>query len=231
MGVNYNDPLSLFSASLGAMRNLNEQGTITEQSFRGDSIINSIRAYANDAKSWRFDGRISKGLDFMDGKIALEADYAISDMQSLQNGVFTPYRSTSLNLRCELSSIFAEWGNFEYSLLYGRSSVSLDGGAGSWRDFVKQQLSLNLSLFKRLDLNISGEHYYTLIAAGQSKHLFWLDASATFKLTSDIELSLSVSNILDNKTYSYTLYSGLTSVYRQYDIRPRNLLIGIFWKF
>lgn len=231
MGINYNDPLSLFSASLGAVRSLNAQGTIAEQTFRGDSIINSVRAYENDATSWRFDGRISKGLDFMDGKVELEADYSIFDMQSLQNGVFTPYRSTSLNLRCALSSIFAEWGNFEYNLLYGRSSVSLDGGADSWRDFVKQQLSLNLSPFKRLDLNISGEHYYTLIAAGQSKHLFWLDASATFKLTSDIELSLSVSNILDNKTYSYTLYSGLTSVYRQYTIRPRNLLVGIFWKF
>lgn len=230
-GVNYNDPLSLFSASLGAMRNLNEQGTITEQSFRGDTIINSIRAYANDAKSWRFDGRISKGLDFMDGKIALEGDYSIVDMQSLQNGVFTPYRSTSLNLRCELSSIFAEWGNFEYSLLYGRSSVSLNGGEDSWRDFVKQQLSLNLSPFRRLDLNLSGEHYYTLITTDQSKHLFWLDASATFKVTSGIELSLSVSNILDNKNYSYTLYSGLTSVYRQYSIRPRNILCGIFWKF
>lgn len=230
-GINYNDPLSLFSASLGAMRSLNERGTISEQSFRGDSIINSVRVLDNEGKTWRFTGRISKGLDFINGKIALEGDYSLSDMQSLQNGVFTPYRSTSLDLRCGISSIFAEWGNLEYSLLYGRSSVSLNDGADSWRDFAKQQLSLNLSPFKRLDLNLSGEHYYTLIATGQSKHLFWLDASATCKITSGLELSLSVSNILDNKTYSYTIYSGLTSVYRQYSIRPRNVLFGIFWKF
>lgn len=43
--------------------------------------------------------------------------------------------------------------------------------------------------------------------------------------------ALSARNLFDKTLYAYTSYSPLTEVSRQYALRPRTLLAGVFFHF
>lgn len=243
LGMTYKNPLSLFYASVSASRNFYKKGTIEQQTFSGDYIINSQILQRNNVGIWIFNGEISKGLDFIKGKVAVSANYCIYDMQSIVNNVFTPYISRQLNIKTTISSSFARWGNLDYDLYYGMSALAMEwknGGDGNNNNgsnnqpatnMVKQSLSINLIPLRWLTINMQGEHYYNQITAEQSQHLYWIDAGLTFKACKHLELSASVTNLLNCKTYSYIIYNGLSSVSRQYTIRPRNIMFGIYWEF
>lgn len=236
LGVSYQNPLNLFHASLSASRNFYEKGSILQQTFSGDYIIQSQVVLDNRTGMWILNGKISKGVDFIKGKIALDANYSVYDMQSIVNNQLTPYRSQQLDVKTTISSNFAEWGNLDYDLHYGRSDLKMDVTVqgrdhGSATNMVKQLLSINLIPFRWLIVNMQGEHYYNQLTAELSQHLYWVDAGITFKIGKQLELNASVTNLLNRKTYSYTIYSGLSSVSRQYAIRPRNIMTGIYWAF
>ena len=54
-----------------------------------------------------------------------------------------------------------------------------------------------------------------------------LDAKLTFKPSGRIELSASLTNILNKKQYNYTTYSQLSSFESQRSLRGRQLLFSI----
>lgn len=54
-----------------------------------------------------------------------------------------------------------------------------------------------------------------------------LDTKLTFKPSGRIELSASLTNILNKKQYNYTTYSQLSSFESQRSLRGRQLLFSI----
>ena len=55
-----------------------------------------------------------------------------------------------------------------------------------------------------------GEYYRNQIEADNYKNMFMLDSKLTFNITKRLELSASLTNILNRKEYSYTsVFPGL----------------------
>ena len=92
---------------------------------------------------------------------------------------------------------------------------------------MENELLLNVMPHSKWEWHVSGEHYRNEIAAGSYKNLFLLDTKVVFKLNKRWEFSVSVSNILDQRTYSYTTYSQLTSYESRRHLRGRELLFTI----
>lgn len=244
LGVAYKNPLDLFYASVSVSGNFTQKGTIAQQTFSGDFIIHSQLLEKNNVGIWIVNGEISKGIDFIKGKVAVAANYSVYNMQSVVNDVLTPYVLRQADVKTTISSNFARWGSLDYNLYYGRRSSLIkeeysesgnkNKAAGNKQpatNMIKQTLSMNFTPFGWLTIHLNGEHYYNQITVEQSQHLYWIDASLTVKILENLELSASVTNLLNRQTYSYTIYSGLSSVSRQYAIRPRNLLAGVYWAF
>ena len=74
---------------------------------------------------------------------------------------------------------------------------------------------------------VSGEHYSNELTEGTFKNIVMLDTRLTFKATKRIELSASLTNILNKKQYSYTTYSQLSSFESRRSLRGRQLLFSI----
>ncbi|WP_373835314.1 hypothetical protein [Bacteroides heparinolyticus] len=64
-----------------------------------------------------------------------------------------------------------------------------------------------------------------------SKHLFLADATLTCSLLKGWELNLLVKNIFDRETYVYTVCNELSAISKSYIIRPRNVLLSVFFRF
>jgi outer membrane receptor for monomeric catechols len=59
---------------------------------------------------------------------------------------------------------------------------------------------------------------------------FLMDAKAVWKLRSNLEFTLALNNILNEKRYAYTTYTQLTSFSSSTPIRSRELLLIIYFR-
>ena len=75
--------------------------------------------------------------------------------------------------------------------------------------------------------HISGEHYRNELTAGNYKNTILLDTKVIYKLDKRIELSATLNNILNQRTYNYLIYNQLTSFESKRHLRGRELLITI----
>lgn len=93
-----------------------------------------------------------------------------------------------------------------------------------------QRLTLTYIPIKSLNLRASGEWRYTTLMDGDHKTSLLLDARAEYKISKKkIRLRLEMNNLLNKKSYNYTVYSGLNSYTYDYRMRGRELLFSIIW--
>ena len=106
-----------------------------------------------------------------------------------------------------------------------------DTDVKSSSESISQVLSCNFIPGEKYYIQLRGEHYYNKMPNNVSKHLFLADAEFTYSFAGGWELNLSVKNIFNQDKYGYTVYDGLTSMNKEYKIRPRNFLASVFFRF
>ncbi len=94
-----------------------------------------------------------------------------------------------------------------------------------------QSLETILNPTENLNLSLLGEHYHTIIPGSKPKDLFLTDFKAEYQFSPRWQAILSITNLLNQKDYTYTSISNLSSEYHWYKIRPRNVLISLYYKF
>ena len=230
-GIKYRNPLNGLFFNLFAMRSWNRMPLISERRFEGDFILDSWIELPNRSSSWHVAADISKNLDAMHGQAGLDLSYHSSDIQAIQQGVTIPYRTAILTLSPHFNCRITRWMNAEYRLNYHTSRLKIEGEAGSSQHAFDQCLALNITPTEALVLQLSGEHYYTRLTSETSKHMVLADISVRWKISEKWELSASVDNLFNQSQYAYTLFDGLSSSSYSYGIRPRDILVGVGWKF
>ena len=72
--------------------------------------------------------------------------------------------------------------------------------------------------------------YRNQIEGGRYKEMFMLDTKLTFNISKRIELSASVTNLLNKKEYSYTSYGTVSQCERSSKLRGREFMVSIYLK-
>ena len=103
----------------------------------------------------------------------------------------------------------------------------MNGAAAPWLSAMTNELSLNFMLNTKWEWQVSGEHYRNELTEGTYKNIVMLDTKLIFKPSKRIELSASLTNILNKTQYNYTTYSQLSSFESQRSLRGRQLLFSI----
>ena len=120
----------------------------------------------------------------------------------------------------------------EYELAYSHYILSLPGTATSEsKDNFSHTLSFNITPLENLDLKISAEHYFTMLTAEQTKNTVLLDTSLAYRFKNGIEISLTARNLLNQRTYAYSVFDALQEFSCEYRIRPLNILAGVYFNF
>jgi len=57
------------------------------------------------------------------------------------------------------------------------------------------------------------------------------DVKAEYQVTPNWQLIASITNLLDQEDYSYTVIGNLSTSHYSYIIRPRNFLVSVYYKF
>ena len=231
--INFKDPVNMFYIDGAVTRSWNIYQTSSTQDFLGDYIVTGTEYAPSRGESWYASISGNVGIYGINGKVGVTLSYMdFSTTSILQNGVRTPYLSQTISLRPVFNGRFTRWMSLSYELAYSHYILSLPGtGTSEAKDNFNHTLSLNLSPLKNLDLKLSAEHYYTMLTSDQAKNTVLLDASIAWRLKGGVELSLTARNLLNQRTYAYSIFNALQQFSCEYRIRPLNILAGVYFSF
>lgn len=197
------------------------------QQLYGDYIVYSYTDAKNDGQMLMANGNIGKTLDFMRGSMNVHGSFSRNESHLISENNTINNVGTSWSVGGKINGAPARWFSFDYAIDFSNSRMAMNGIKNSWLGSMENSLLINIMPHSKWEWRISGEHYRNELTAGIYKNVFMLDTKIVFKMSKRIELSATLNNILNEKTYNYTTYNQLTSFESQRWLRGRELLISI----
>lgn len=200
--------------------------TLAQQLY-GDYVVYSYADAKSDGQMLMASGNIGKTLDFMRGSANINGSFSRNESHLISENSSINSVGTSWSVGAKINGSPLRWLSFDYRFEWASSRLSMNGTNASWLGNMENELLLNIMPHRKWEWHISGEHYRNELTSDQFKNVFLLDTKVIFKLNKRLELSASLSNIFNQRTYNYTTYNQLTSFESQRWLRGRELLISI----
>ncbi len=201
--------------------------TLAQQLY-GDYVVYSYTSAKSDGQMLMASGNIGKTLDFMRGSANINGSFSRHESHLISENSAVNSVGTSWSVGAKINGSPLRWLSFDYRFEWASSRLSMNGTNASWLGNMENELLLNIMPHKKWEWHISGEHYRNELTTDQFKNVCLLDTKVIYKLNKRLELSASLSNIFNQRTYNYTTYNQLTSFESQRRLRGRELLISIF---
>ncbi len=218
--------------SLRAMGNYgwNKSKAGMVQNIVGDYIFHSYRSRPSDSGIATALIHISKTLDFMGGSVSLNSNYNRISNNIVSQGTATAYKNDSFRLNPDVRGNISGIINWNLRFTWDKSWLYMTGLSGREVSNYIYSGSVALIPCDILTFYIGGEYYRNSIVGNSYKDLLMLDSKLTFNVGKRFEISASVTNILNHKTYSYTTYGALAQHERSSILRGREFMISVYLK-
>ena len=200
--------------------------TLAQQLY-GDYVVYSYTSAKSDGQMLMASGNIGKTLDFMRGSANINGSFSRNGSHLISENSSVNSVGTSWSVGAKINGSPLRWLSFDYRFEWASSRMSMNGINASWLGNMENELLLNIMPHRKWEWHVSGEHYRNELTADQFKNVFLLDTKVIYKLSKRLELSASLSNIFNQRTYNYTTYNQLTSFESRRRLRGRELLISI----
>lgn len=200
--------------------------TLAQQLY-GDYVVYSYADARNDSKMLMAMGNIGKTLDFMRGSCNVNGSFSRNESHLLSQQQSVQSVGTGWSVGGKINGSPWRWFSFDYAISYSDSRLTMNGESAPWLSSMTNELSLNFMPHSKWQWQVNGEHYRNELTEGTYKNMVMLDTKLTFKPSKRIELSASLTNILNKKQYNYTTYSQLSSFESHRALRVRQLLFSI----
>ncbi len=200
--------------------------TLAQQLY-GDYVVYSYTSAKSDGQMLMASGNIGKTLDFMRGSANINGSFSRNESHLISENSSVNSVGTSWSAGAKINGLPLRWLSFDYRFEWASSRMSMNGINASWLCNMENELLLNIMPHRKWEWHISGEHYRNELTSDQFKNVFLLDTKLIYKLNKRLELSASLNNIFNQRTYNYTTYNQLTSFESQRRLRGRELLISI----
>lgn len=200
--------------------------TLAQQLY-GDYVVYSYTDAKNDGKTLMAMGSLGKTLDFMRGSCNINGSYNRNESRLFSQQQSVQSVSDGWSVGGKINGSPWRWFSFDYAINYSDSRLAMNGESAPWLSSLRNELSLTIIPHSKWQWQISGEHYRNELTEDSFKTVVMLDTKVTFKATKRIEVSASLTNILNKKQYNYITYSNLSSFESQRQLRGRQLLFSI----
>ena len=214
-------------ANAYAMQSWSHNPYTLAQQLYGDYVVYSYTSAKSDGQMLMASGNIGKTLDFMRGSANINGSFSRNESHLISENSSVNSVGTSWSVGAKINGSPLRWFSFDYRFEWASSRMSMNGINASWLGNMENELLFNIMPHKKWEWHISGEHFRNELTSDQFKNVFLLDTKLIYKLNKRLELSATLSNIFNQRTYNYTTYNQLTSFESQRWLRGRELLISI----
>ena len=197
------------------------------QQLYGDYVVYSYADARNNGRMLMAMGNIGKTLDFMRGRCNVNGSFSRNESHLLSQQQSVNSVSTGWSVGGKINGNPCRWFSFDYRIGYSDSRLTMNGLSESWLSTMENELSLTFIPHRKWQWTVSGEHYRNELTEHNYKNMVMLDTRLTFQLNKKIEFAASLTNILNKRSYNYTIYSQLSSFESRRQLRGRQLLFSI----
>ena len=168
---------------------------------------------------------ISKNIRSAGTKLSLKGGWSTSRNSIDQNGKTVAYRGDILYVRPSISSRPLDWLELDYE---GDLATTGSRYLSRRQSFSSQRHDLGISFYplEGLQLRLKSSFIRKEIDDDRYRQLALFDAKATYRIRK-IRLSAEVRNILNRKSYSYTVMNALDRFSYDYRLRGRELVVAV----
>lgn len=229
LGASYKDVMNLFFASGDISLSHYKRDGIYGQTIDGILTMTEFLALPNTGNSVSVVGRSSKGFNWKEILISIEASWGQSENEQLRQTKFVKYKSQWLNANFKLYLRPVSWLTAEYKGAWGRSKAKVNTGERFKSiQSLTQEMSAYVCLPFGLNVNASGEHYYNNVPQ-TNKNFSLLDLGLGYS-KKEISYSLNWTNILNTSKYVSASYGALNTYYSECDIRSAAVMLNVRFK-
>lgn len=226
----YRNPLTSFFANASLTYNYSRSSFMSNQLFIDDFIISTYADRLSGAHFWSVAGGVSKGLGHSRMVVGLDVNVSTSSASSMRDSIVEDYNQQTLSVKPYFKGSLCKWLSVNYDANYGFSQLKIGGTDNSTHSF-NQKFYATIMPHDRWQFTLGAEHFLTKFPEGNVENLALLDVSAVWKAGSKLRLSLTANNLLDRRYYQYVTYGTLSRSEHQFQIRPRNILASIQYRF
>ena len=229
--IEYKDVIKTFFADLKFTLLKRHQTKVSGQDFDGDCILNYLYPGNQTTEIFSVFGSLSKGVKFISGVASFYPAFIRSKSSISRNSIKIPYFSDSYILRGNVNSKLNKKSNVIYEVSYSHSKNQMEYNRLYFSsNRLSESFKVTYSPLKLLQMSYTLDHYCNELASNHYKNFIFSDISISFLPGNRWEFVCSVKNIFNERTYSYFIENELTSFYRSYTIRPRNILLSATYR-
>ncbi|MDE5850110.1 MAG: TonB-dependent receptor [Muribaculaceae bacterium] len=218
-------PLSFWFLNADVAYTHTRENLISRQDVGNGLIENSdsILPHGNDMMSGSLG--ISKNVRSINTKISLKGGWSTSRNKIDQNGQTVSYRGDNLFVSPSVTTRPLDWLEVDYE---GDISCVYSRYLGRRQSFSSQRHDLGISFYplEGLQLRLKSSFIRKEIEDHHYRSLSLFDAKASYKWKK-IRLTGELRNILNQKSYSYTVFSGLDRFSYDYRLRRREFILSL----
>ena len=218
-------PLSFWFVNADVAYTHTRENLISRQNV-GSGLIetsDSILPHGSDMISGSLG--ISKNIRSINTKISLKVGWSSSRNRIDQNGQTVSYRGDNLYVRPALSTRPIDWLELDYE---GDLSAVYSRYLGRRQSFRSQRHDIGVSIYPLdgLQFRLKSSVIRKEMEDSRYRTMSLFDAKAVYKIKK-IRLTGEVRNILNQKSYSYTVFNALDRFTYDYRLRSREFILSL----
>lgn len=226
-------PMQYFTLSLAASHSEGKRNTLYSQSVSGVDISSSALQRDTRSRSTNFSVSSTKNFPSIFTKLGVDASYGFGDSEqaitSLERTAnIIKVRSNNYNLHGNASVTPIQWLELRYDIRYGwsRSRYSEESNIVT---SLTHSGAIHVFPIATLDLSLDYDHVRRQITTDQYKRMTLFNASAQYKWKQCV-LRLELTNLLNQRSYSYTVFDGINTYTYDYGLCGRTAMFRVTFK-
>ena len=227
-------PMQYFTLSLAASHSEGKRNTLYSQSINGIDISSSALQRDTRSRSTNFSVSSTKNFPSIFTKLGADAAYGFGDSEqaiSSSEGAtdIIKVRSNNYNLRANASIAPIPWLELRYDIRYTRSVSSVAIASRHSLTSLTHSGAIHVFPITTLDLSLNYDYVRRQLTADQYKRMSLFNASAQYKWKQCV-LRLELTNFLNQRNYSYTVFDGINTYTYDYGLCGRTAMFKVTFK-
>ncbi len=225
IGWKWQVPLSYFTFDIGANYSKGKRNTLYSQSIDGVDVNTQSLLRDTYTRRTSFNLSSTKSIPALFAKFGIQGNYSFSDSEQAVGSEVIATDNQSYSVRGNLSVTPIQWLEVGYHINYGWSRSSY-GDTRNTTTSLSHNGSIHLFPIPQLDLSASYDYVRRQLTTDRYKHMSLFNASAQYKFKRAV-LRLELDNLLNQRSYSYTLFDGINTYSYDYGLCGRTALMRL----
>ena len=221
-------PMLYFTLRLAASHSEGKRNTLYSQSVSGIDVSSSALLRDTRSRSSNFSVATTKNFPSLFAKLGADVSCGFGDSEQAVNSDIFKVRSSNYNLHGNASIAPIQWLELRYDIRYGWSRSRYSEESNTVTSLTHSG-AIHVFPIATLDLSIDYDHVRRQITTDQYKRMSLFNASAQYKWKQCV-LRLELTNLLNQRSYSYTVFDGINTYTYDYGLCGRTIMLRATFK-